>query len=95
MGIPQQTPPVQAEEVIRVGLYSRYFHLNSEQRQRALAYEKALGAVPYCPCLFSLAARKHRDPSPTEMGGHLVELGIGVVVSGTSLGEHENLALRL
>lgn len=43
MGMPNRDPPVDAEDVIRTGLYSRYFHLNVECREQALAYERSLG----------------------------------------------------
>ena len=78
MGMPQQTPPVQAEEVIKVGLYSRYFHLNLEHRQRALAYEKALGAGMFRIALVSSVWQRANIviQVATEMEDHLVELGI-------------------
>ncbi len=84
MGMPQQTLPVQAEEVIKVGLYSRYFHLNLEQRQRALAYEKALGAGMFRVALVSSVWQRANFviQVATEMEDHLVELGI---VSGEAL----------
>ncbi|MCU0926602.1 MAG: hypothetical protein MUF44_11385 [Hydrogenophaga sp.] len=72
-----QTPPVQAEEVIKVGLYSRYFHLNLEHRERALAYEKALGADLFRIALVSSVWQRANIviEVATEMEDHLVELG--------------------
>lgn len=89
MGMPQQTPAVQAEEVIKVGLYSRYFHLNLEQRQRARAYEKALGAGIFRIALVSSVWQRANIviQVATEMEDHLVELGI---VSGDAVAAATN-----
>lgn len=101
MGMPQQTPPVQAEEVIRVGLYSRYFHLNSEQRQRALAYEKALGAGMFRIALVSSVWQRANIviQVATEMEDHLVELGIvsaeAVTAAKVPYAQPDKISLKL
>ena len=99
--MPQQTPPVQAEEVIRVGLYSRYFHLNSEQRQRALAYEKALGAGMFRIALVSSVWQRANIviQVATEMEDHLVELGIvsaeAVTAAKVPYAQPDKISLKL
>lgn len=44
---------VDADELIRVGFYSRYFHLNRESRKKARLYEEALGRDRYWIALVS------------------------------------------
>jgi hypothetical protein len=43
MGMPNTTPPVDAEQLIMAGFYSRYFHLSDEARDLADRYEAAMG----------------------------------------------------
>lgn len=101
MGIPMQSPPVQAEEVIEDGLYSRYFHLNLEHRERALAYEKALGADLFRIALVSSVWQRANIAIQvaTEMEDHLVELGIvsaeAVATSKVPFMQPDKITLKL
>jgi hypothetical protein len=78
MGMPEQTPPVKAEDVIRAGLYSKYFHLNRVHREKALAYEKSLGAGMYRIALVSSVWQRANVVLlvANEMEQLLVDLGI-------------------
>lgn len=53
MGMPNHEPQINAEEVIKIGLYSRYFHFDVTKRQKALEYEKLLGADMFRVALVS------------------------------------------
>ncbi|WP_431101528.1 hypothetical protein [Roseateles noduli] len=78
MGMPEQKPAVKAEDVIKAGLYSRYFHVNKVHREKALAYEKSLGVGMYRIALVSSVWQRSNVvlQVANEMEQLLVNLGI-------------------
>lgn len=101
MGMPEQVPPVKAEEVIKTGLYSRYFHLNKDLREKALAYEKSLGAGMFRIALVSSVWQRSNIvvQVATEMEAQLVDLGIvsaeAVAASKSPVVQPDEISLKL
>lgn len=101
MGMPQQSPPVKAEEVIKAGLYSRYFHLNRELRDKAMAYEKSLGVGMFRIALVSSVWQRSNIvvQVATEMEAQLVDLGIvseeAVAASKIPVVQPEEISFKL
>lgn len=58
MGMPNTQPPVKADEVIRAGFYSRYFHVKQNMREKAREYEVLLGKDMFRVALVSSVWRR-------------------------------------
>ncbi len=101
MGMPEQTPAVKAEDVIKAGLYSRYFHVNKIHREKALAYEKSLGVGMYRIALVSSVWQRSNVvlQVANEMEQLLVGLGIvtaeAVEAAKTPAVQPEEVSLKL
>ena len=58
MGMPHTTPPVKADDIIKAGFYSRYFHVKQNMREKAREYEKMLGRDMFRVALVSSVWRR-------------------------------------
>lgn len=58
MGMPSTTPPVRADDIIRAGFYSRYFHVKRNMREKAKEYEATLGKDMFRVALVSSVWRR-------------------------------------
>jgi|GEM_PF-4434834 len=101
MSMPEQTPTVKAEDVIKAGLYSRYFHVNKVHREKALAYEKSLGVGMYRIALVSSVWQRSNIVLQVvnEMEPRLVDLGVvtaeAVEAAKTPAVQPEEISLKM
>lgn len=58
MGMPNTNPPVKADDIIRAGFYSRFFHVKQNMREKAKEYETALGRDMFRVALVSSVWRR-------------------------------------
>lgn len=60
MEMPEATPRISAELVIKTGFYSRYFHVNAETRERVAEYERSIGKEMFRAALVTAVWQRAR-----------------------------------